>query len=583
MSATRPTGPSSDLRRRTRRALGVVVLATSIGAVAPATPWAAAEPISPTPISPLIVNGEIASIVDHPYYAQVFAYLGANGSFCGGSIVAARIVLTAAHCAFGFSRFEVRVGSDRFLGGQLVAVTRATIHPGYDPETAENDLALLHLATPVTNRISVIGPASDHRWVGDGHSLTVVGMGCTEPIRSNCFGPSDDLRRASVESRSDAACDGELAVFGGIDASTMLCAGLLSDPFGSHNAPNACFGDSGGPLVVAGHDGRPRLVGAVSWGGATCGDYPVAYARLASFRSWLRSNGVPVERMPFRGGPVVNVGITATPIVGDFNGDRRDDVIWYRPGTGADQLKLATEAGGFIAGPAINIDGVFVPAVGDFNGDAIDDVFWYRPGTATDSIRLGRASGVFRAGPPIDIDGIFVPVGGDFNGDRRDDVLLYGTGASPDQLRLGTPLGRLGSGPPTIVAGTFSVGVAGDYTGDGIDDIAWYASGDDPDLVRRGTPTAEFSGGPPLTMGGAFTPLGGDYSGDGRNDLLWFDGVGDDLLREMGANQFVTGPEVRVNGAYQPFSGDFNGDGTADVFWYRPGTASDALWFGIPA
>jgi secreted trypsin-like serine protease len=562
---------------RARRAVAAALVTCAAGAAG------AVRPAQAEPITPLIVNGEIAGIADHPYYAQVFSYSATSGSFCGGSIVAARIVLTAAHCARGFTRFEVRVGSDLFLGGQRVDVLRATIHPAYEPATARNDLALLHLAAPVANRISVIGPASDYRWLGDGHDLTVIGMGCTEPLRSDCTGPSDDLRRATVRSRSDAACDSELAVFGGIDARTMLCAGQLSDPFGSRNAPNACFGDSGGPLVVAGHDGRPRLVGAVSWGGATCGDYPVVYARLANFRAWLRSNGVPIERMPFRRGPAVNVGITATPIVGDFNGDGRDDVIWYRPGPSGDQLKFGSPTGGFVTGPPINIDGVFVPTPGDFNGDDIDDVFWYRPGIAADSIWLGRTSGLFRSGPAIDIDGIFAPVAGDFNGDGRDDVLLYGASSSPDQLRLGTPLGRLGSGPPTVVAGIFAVGVPGDYTGDGIDDIAWYAPGSDPDLVRRGSPTGEFRSGPPLTMGGAFRPLGGDFNGDGRADLLWFDGFGEDLLRDMGANRFVVGPEVRVDGAFEPFTGDFNGDEVDDVFWYRPGPAGDTMWLGIAA
>lgn len=32
--------------------------------------------------------------------------------------------------------------------------------------------------------------------------------------------------------------------------------------------------------------------------------------------------------------------------------------------------------------------------------------------------------------------------------------------------------------------------------------------------------------------------------------------------------------------AERPFVGDFNGDGASDVFWYRPGSATDRIWYG---
>lgn len=35
------------------------------------------------------------------------------------------------------------------------------------------------------------------------------------------------------------------------------------------------------------------------------------------------------------------------------------------------------------------------PFVGDFSGDRRDDIFWYGPGTLVDSVWFGRAGGAF--------------------------------------------------------------------------------------------------------------------------------------------------------------------------------------------
>jgi hypothetical protein len=64
-----------------------------------------------------------------------------------GTLVATQYVVTAAHVAYGFSApFTFTVG------GNTYNVNQVTIHPSYNGNVLDgNDIAVMHLATPVTN------------------------------------------------------------------------------------------------------------------------------------------------------------------------------------------------------------------------------------------------------------------------------------------------------------------------------------------------------------------------------------------------------------------------------------------------
>ena len=128
-------GPStsSSPRRAARRRL-----AAAPAVVAPAAPAGA------------VVGGREADAGEWPW--QV-ALLVDGTIWCGGSLVAAAIVLTAAHCTDGVppSELEVVAGTvDLRSGGERRSVARIDQHDEYNDVALVNDISLLILDRPFT-------------------------------------------------------------------------------------------------------------------------------------------------------------------------------------------------------------------------------------------------------------------------------------------------------------------------------------------------------------------------------------------------------------------------------------------------
>ena len=217
--------------------------------------------------------------------------------FCAGALVAPRWILTAAHCfhtpsggRIGSAGVTAEVGARR-LGDvpveAQVAVARIVVHPDYDPDRQDNDIALVQLAEeagPLIAEVATAQPAADPE------QATVLGFGSFYEGRlaataiSQTGAPtaqrSDRLRQAVVHLLDPAACAARLGSGGERAGAYRICAAA---------GPEAtCIGDSGGPLVVEGADRRDRVAGIVSDGSGCGTERPVTiYTRVSAYAGWI--------------------------------------------------------------------------------------------------------------------------------------------------------------------------------------------------------------------------------------------------------------------------------------------------------
>ena len=221
-----------------------------------------------------IVNGSESATGDRPYQVS----LQAGGEhYCGGSIIDATTIITAAHCVEGetASGTTIRAGVTDVTSsaGQDVAVASIIAHPSYSQNELA-DIAIIKLAEPLTlgGNVQAI-PLATAAQVNAAVTGTVSGWGAISEEGEG----SSSLLEADVPLVNDAVCSAAL----GSDPATEVCAG--------GTGTDSCYGDSGGPLVVNSADG-PVLAGVVSWGEECGGAAPGVYADVPGLTDWVNEN-----------------------------------------------------------------------------------------------------------------------------------------------------------------------------------------------------------------------------------------------------------------------------------------------------
>jgi secreted trypsin-like serine protease len=235
-----------------------------------------------------IIGGEAAAPTDAPWQVSVGVF-GPNGEyrhFCGGSLIGAQWVLTAAHCLWTSRGDRIPVESLVLRQGVTTLdqrgnerrVSAALPHPEYSARTKEHDIALLRLSAPIEGAqrsyARVMQPGPSGTFVFDGACAMVSGWGATvEGGRA-----TNVLQRAEVPLITLDQCRQS---YPGV-TSNMVCAGYPQGQIDS------CQGDSGGPLVVEGGPSGHVLAGVVSYG-YRCArpGYPGVYTRVPAYAGWI--------------------------------------------------------------------------------------------------------------------------------------------------------------------------------------------------------------------------------------------------------------------------------------------------------
>jgi len=271
---------------------------------------------------------------------------------------------------------------------------------------------------------------------------------------------------------------------------------------------------------------------------------------------------------------------TSSPLVldPDINGDGLVDPLQYQPGRTADVQRRATSAGQFTRA-LTTVNGAYRPVVGDFDGNGRSDVLWHGTGSTPDSLWWSTPNGT--SNQHLAVKGSYVPLSGDFDGNGVDDIFWYSTGPAPDSVwyfQADRSHVTVAARQDLITA----IPLVGDFDANGRDDIFWYGPGSADDRLwlstgRTWTVSAQ-------SVNGWYEPVALEATGDGRDDILWFapgstpsfrwdfGTLGSHTSRALGTASLLGRPTV----------GDFDGDGFEDVLLVVAGGAADAVWYSTP-
>lgn len=252
-----------------------------------------------------ITGGTEASLLEFPWMSLIAYETNEGLDFrCSGTVLNERYILTAAHCLQNLTFIGVRLGEydiskkrdcDVIKGFcsppvQDFYIENIRVHPGYDPSTFNNDLALIRLATSANLTYVNVKPIClpiDDSLNLDGKFAVITGWGVT-----NAGQKSPKLLKTSVPVISNEECQKIYYDYASITKKQICAGGYLGR--------DSCGGDSGGPLqYVTMVNGISRFVqyGIVSYGPKQCGidGQPGVYTKISEYIDWILENLEPFE------------------------------------------------------------------------------------------------------------------------------------------------------------------------------------------------------------------------------------------------------------------------------------------------
>lgn len=289
----------------------------------------------------------------------------------------------------------------------------------------------------------------------------------------------------------------------------------------------------------------------------------------------------------FRATVVQDVPMVTRYVQSDVDGDGKSDLLLQNSSSGSLAFWTMNGAAPVQYSGATSVPAGYVRvASGDFNGDRKLDIVWARRSDRTLLMWQGTGTG-FSASGIRDYSAGWEPIAaGDIDGDGRSDLVFENAsqGLLAYWLMNGpTPAGY--SNVFTLPAG-YVRAAEGDLNADGRLDFVLKRPSDRSLVLWEGTGSGFTSSFIRNYSAGWDVVAVGDIDGDARSDLLLRNGA-----QRLVAYWTMSGSApVRFSDAYsQPAgydraaTGDYNGDGKLDIVWMRASDRTLLMWQGTGA
>ncbi|KAK5932924.1 hypothetical protein CgunFtcFv8_004593 [Champsocephalus gunnari] len=257
--------------------LASVLIASALGCGTPAI----------EPLTSRVVNGVDAT--PHSWPWQISLQYERNGAWrhtCGGSLIAANWVMTAAHCIKMCWKYRVHVGKHNLVdleaGSKAILTDKIIVHRQWNPVLVAigNDIALIKLSESVTlsDHVQLACIPAAETLLSNLSSCYITGWG-----RLSTGGSiADKLQQALMPVADHETCT-QSDWWGVAIRRSMVCAG-------GDGVVGGCNGDSGGPLNCQNSEGTWEVHGIASFvSGLGCNfvKKPTVFTRVSAFNDWI--------------------------------------------------------------------------------------------------------------------------------------------------------------------------------------------------------------------------------------------------------------------------------------------------------